>query len=168
MNRHLWVLRFNMTCWLDSGDDVGEGAQLTVAHGIESFTSHSIPLSHVLAPNIPLDTCLHPTRPTHIFLELTLEQLGMSPRNEPHSLHFRAQLPPLQLTVDLGSPLPPTLPALGWPLTAGFDAITPAMPLPRSKRTTVYQAGLECFKAKVRGSHGAGPQLLGLLLGHYC
>jgi hypothetical protein len=159
VNRHVWVLRLNVTCRLD-GEGAGAGVWLTVTHGIEAFTAHSIPLSDLLAPNIPLDACIHPTIPTQVFLEMAIEQLGMSPQHERNSVHFSAQLPPFTVVVDLGSPLPPTFPALGWPITSGFDAITPAMPRPASKQVTVYQAGLECFNTKVCVGRGRLQRLL--------
>ncbi len=63
--------------------------------------------------------------------------------------HCVTHLPSVQLRVRRDGPLLESMPALGWPLSAGFLAVGPSNALPTTMLTTVFRAAQDCVRSKV-------------------
>ena len=145
----------NITCAAEGGSGSVEMQVFTHMQGVSPMLQQPITFRDLLEPaHVNLTVCMHPTQPYTLFINIRVQQLGAAPDLSLNQPHFQVDLPLLEVHVVPRDPLPPWIPALGWPLSTGFHAITPDMPPPLTVRTTVYQAGLECFHAKASVDRG--------------
>jgi hypothetical protein len=135
VNSREWLLNISITNLENGGTHVLRYALLTRT----AYMMRPVDLRYLTA-----HYGLPPLRPGPSILELVWTQ-RMGPSSSDLSTSFR-----IPFDYQPNAPLPQTLPLLGH--GPGLNSVTPDLPTPSSRHSTVYRIGMSCYFA-----HGAKP-----------